>query len=68
MTDKELLNCFRRDPNGMWRSVQSVQISGPNGSVGIGPGMSFSRGAAFMGLNLAAELDRLAAVYGEPPI
>lgn len=66
MTEKEILQCFRREPSGMWRCVRGVTLSGPNGSIGMGPGMSFGRGVAFMGIDLASYLDGLVARYGAP--
>ena len=48
---------FRRNPNGSWTSVAAVTIQGPAGQVQIGPGMTFTRGVIFMGLDLAAWLD-----------
>ena len=64
MTDHELLSHFQRQPNGAWACVKPTQISGPNGSVSIGPGASFGRGVQFMGINLAEELDAAAARLG----
>lgn len=52
-----ICQCFQRNPNGTWTCLQAVTISGPNGQIGIGPGMTFSRGVAFMGVDLAAWLD-----------
>lgn len=61
MTDQELLSHFQREPNGMWTCVKGITITGPGGEVGLGPGASFSHGAQFMGVNLAALLDAAAA-------
>jgi hypothetical protein len=64
MTELEVLRSFERQPNGMWACARSVKITGPAGEMSIGPGMSFSRGASFMGVNLAEILDNLALKYG----
>ena len=64
MTELEVLDSFQRQPNGMWACVRPVTIKGPSGEISIGPGMSFSRGVAFMGIDLAAMLDELALKHG----
>lgn len=64
MNEQELLRSFRKNPDGSWSCVKPVSIEGPGGSVGLGPGASFTRGAAFMGLNLAAMLDEAEARRG----
>lgn len=65
MTDHELLSHFQRMPNGMWQCVRQIQIANQSGSsVGIGPGTSVGHGVAFMGVNLAEELDAAAARLG----
>lgn len=53
------LNCaqFNHNPNGSWSPTVPVTISGPNGSVQIGPGASFNPGAVMAGLDLAALLN-----------
>ena len=43
---------FKMQPNGMLAVVQPVTITGPNGQVSMGPGMSFGPGVAMMGLNV----------------
>lgn len=56
MTELEFLNRFQRQPN--------VNVKGPSGPVVIGQGASFKPGALFMGLDLAKELDQMAAKHG----
>ena len=56
MTEMEFLNRFQRQPN--------VNVKGPSGPVVIGQGASFKPGALFMGLDLAKELDQMAAKHG----
>lgn len=63
MTEAEFLNRFQREPTGAWACTKPIKIDGPNGPVLIGQGESFSPGALFMGLDLAKELDRMAAIY-----
>ncbi len=53
----EICQSFRKNADGSWTSIGSVTINGPNGSIQIGPGMTFQRGVLFMGLDLAAWLD-----------
>lgn len=66
MTEQEVLQSFRRNEDGSWQALRSVQISAGGVGMTIGPGMSFSRGIQFMGVDLAAYLDSLAAKYGVP--
>jgi hypothetical protein len=63
MTEAEFLNRFQREPTGAWACTRPITIDGPNGPGLIGHGESFSPGALFMGLDLAKELDRMAAMY-----
>jgi hypothetical protein len=59
MTELDFLKAFRRNPNGSWTPTTTVTI----GSVTMGPGVAFSVGVAFGGVDVAAELNRLAAKY-----
>lgn len=59
MTEVEFLQCFRRNFDGTWAAVKPVNIGG----VGMGPGVSFSRGVSMGGMEVAAVLDQLAAKY-----
>jgi hypothetical protein len=61
MTEAEFLSRFQREPAGSWTCTQPIKIDGPNGPVFIRQGQGFSPGASFMGLDLAKELDRMAA-------
>jgi len=64
MTELEFLSRFRRQPDGVWACTKPINIKGPNGPVLISQGASFSPGASFMGLDLANELDQMAAKHG----
>ena len=64
MTELEFLSRFRRHPDGVWACTKPINIKGPNGPVVISQGASFSPGASFMGLDLANELDQMAAKHG----
>lgn len=64
MTDRELLAHFQKQPNGMWAVIKPVSIQGPNGSVGMGPGMSFGPGVAMMGIDMYAKLEAAARRLG----
>jgi hypothetical protein len=48
-----ICDCFRRNPNGTWTCIRAVTIQG----VGIGPGVTVSRGVSFGGVDIAAWLD-----------
>ena len=63
MTEVEFLNRFQRQPNGVWACTKPIKIDGPNGPMIIGQGPSFGPGASFMGLDLAKELDQMAAKH-----
>ena len=63
MTEADFLNRFQREPSGAWACTKPIMIDGPSGPVLIGHGESFSPGVSFMGLDLAKELDRMAAKH-----
>ena len=63
MTEAEFVSRFQREPTGSWTCTKPIKIDGPNGLVFITQGQSFSAGALFMGIDLAKELDRMAAMY-----
>jgi hypothetical protein len=66
MTEVEFLNRFQRYPNGVWACTKPIKIDGPNGPFVIRPGASFSPGALLLGLDLAKELDQMAAKHRSP--
>jgi hypothetical protein len=63
MTELEFLGRFQRQPNGVWACTKPINVKGPRGPVVISQGASFSPGALFMGLDLAKELDQMAAKH-----
>ena len=63
MTEAEFVNRFQREPSGSWACTKPIKIDGPNGPVFIGQGQSFNPGASFLGIDLAKELDRMAAKH-----
>jgi hypothetical protein len=67
MTELEFLNRFRRSPNGVWACTKPINVNGPNGLVVIDQGRRFGPGTLFMGLELARELDQMAAKQGPKP-
>jgi hypothetical protein len=67
MTEVEFLNRFQRQPNGVWACIKPIKIDGPKGPIIIGQGASFGAGALFMGLDLAKELDQMAAKHRSSP-
>ena len=62
MTESEFVSRFQREPTGSWTCTKPIKIEGPNGPVFITQGQSFSQGALFLGIDLAKELDRMAAI------
>jgi hypothetical protein len=67
MTEVDFLNRFQRQANGVWVCTKPIKIDGPSGLVIIGQGTSFSPGILFMGLDLAKELDQMAAKHRSVP-
>jgi hypothetical protein len=67
MTELEFLNRFQRSPNGIWACTKPINVNGPNGLVIIGQGARFGPGTLFLGLDLAKELDQMAAKHGLAP-
>ena len=65
MTEAQFLDRFQRQPNGEWACTKPIKIH-PSGPVMIEEGTSFSPGALFMGLDLAKELDQMAAKHRLP--
>jgi len=66
MTETQFLNRFQRQPNGEWACTKPIKVNGPSGPVMIDEGTSFSPGALFLGLDLAKELDQMAAKHRFP--
>ena len=67
MTETQFLNRFQRQPNGGWACTKPIKINGhPSGPLMIEEGTSFSPGALFLGLDLAMELDQMAAKHRSP--
>ena len=62
MTEAEFVSRFQREPNGSWICTKPIKIDGPNGPLRIAGGQSFNPGGLFLGIDLAKELDRMAAV------
>jgi hypothetical protein len=62
MTEAEFLSRFRRQATGSWTCTKPIKIDGPKGPFFIAQGQSFSPGASFFGIDLAGELDRMAAM------
>ena len=63
MTEAEFVSRFQREPTGSWTCIDTIRIEGPNGPLFIRPGQSFSPGMLLFGIDLARELDRMAAVH-----
>jgi len=51
-------SAFRKNPDGSWTCIKPVTISKPSGGeIKISPNITFNRGVAFMGVDLAKWLD-----------
>jgi hypothetical protein len=63
MTEFQFLDRFQRQPDGAWVCTKSIKVNGPGGAIMIDEGTNFCPGALFMGLELARELDQMAAKH-----
>ncbi len=59
MNEHEILQSFRHNGNGTWSPLKTVAVGG----VSMEPGVIFSRGVPFGGIDVAAYLDDLAERY-----
>ena len=62
MTEAEFVSRFQREPTGSWTCTKRIKIDGPNGPLVIPQGEGFSPGALLLGIDLAKELNRMAAI------
>jgi hypothetical protein len=62
MTEVEFVSRFQREPTGSWTCIKPIKIDGPSGALFINEAHSFSPGELFLGIDLAKELDRMAAI------
>jgi hypothetical protein len=63
MTKAEFVSKFQLEPTGSWTCTHTIKIDGPHGPLFIRPGDSFSPGTLLFGIDLARELDRMAAAH-----
>jgi hypothetical protein len=63
MTELQFLDRFQRHPNGAWACTKPINVNSPSGPVVIHEGATFVPGALFLGLDLAKELDQMAAKH-----
>lgn len=63
MTESEFVSRFQRGPTGSWTCINMIRIDCPNGPLFIRPGQSFIPGTLLFGIDLARELDRMAASH-----
>jgi hypothetical protein len=59
MNEHEILQSFRHNSDGAWTPLRTVAVAG----VTMEPGVVFSRGMLFSGIDVAAFLDDLATSY-----
>ena len=55
---------FVRDGDGCWRCIAPAELQVAAGRIQVAPGMTFTRGTMFMGLDLASLLDEHYQRYG----
>jgi hypothetical protein len=60
MAQKITIKCeaFDKNSDGSWSSVQITDIYAPIGAIRIGPGIKFSKGRTFLGVDLVKLLDQ----------
>jgi hypothetical protein len=63
MTELQFLERFQRQPDGAWACTKPIKVNGPSGAIMIDEGTNFCPGTLFMGLDLAKELDHMAAKH-----
>jgi hypothetical protein len=51
-----LLQAFRRNPDGSWFCVAPIRLEHPTGRIEVAAGSTFVEGGDFMGVDLAAWL------------
>jgi hypothetical protein len=61
MTEVEFLARFQRQEDGSWACTRPIRVDGPSGPIMIEEGASFGSGDFLLGINLAKELDQMAA-------
>jgi len=61
MTEVEFLGRFERQDDGNWVCSHPLRVNGPSGPIMIEEGASFGPGDFLLGINLAKELDQMAA-------
>jgi hypothetical protein len=59
MNEHEILQSFRHNSDGTWTPLKTIAVAG----VTMEPGVVFSRGTLFSGIDVAAFLDDLAKNY-----
>jgi len=53
-----LCDSFRKNPDGSWTCIKPAAIMKPDGGVvELSPGITFRKGVAFMGVDVAGLLD-----------
>ncbi len=50
-------DAFQKNPDGSYSVIRPVVIQGPDTSISLNPGMRFTRGVRFMGIDIAEVLD-----------
>jgi hypothetical protein len=51
-------DAFQRTPEGVWQATRNVGIPGPGRTFNVNQGAIFKPGASFMGMELAADLEK----------
>ena len=55
---ESLCSDFHKNEDNSWSPNQTTRISGPDGSINVGPYVAIRLGAQLMGLDLASILDK----------
>lgn len=54
---EDACSCFKKNPDGTWSSIKPTMIFGYGGITPITPGLVFTKGVVWMGVDMAAWLD-----------
>lgn len=54
---EDACSCFMKNPDGTWTCIKETMIFGYGGIIPITPGLNFTEGVIWMGVDLAAWLN-----------
>ena len=54
---QQLLDCFKKNPDGSWTSIRATPLKVKNRTIAISEGITFIKGEPFMLVDVAEYLD-----------